>query len=80
MEKIEKGDLVEVEHTTYNHISAPTHLVKGIVRGTEEDWWVIKDHIDVKHFIIPVSSVKRLIQKQLIPKEVFKYLEGTLYK
>lgn len=77
---IEKGDLVEVEHGTYNRIDAPTHLVKGIVIGTEDDWWVIKDHIDVKHFIIPVSSVRRIIKKQAIPKDLFKYLEGSLYK
>ena len=95
MEKIEKGDLVEVKHAVSNcaredevlsrlaghYVSAvPTHLVKGIVIGTEKDCWVIKEHIDVKNFIIPVSDVKRIIQKQAIPKRMFRYLEGSLYK
>lgn len=78
--KLRKGDLVEVEHESYNHTGAPKHLVKGIVKGTEKDWWVITDHIDVKGFIIPVSSVKRVIKRQAIPEALFKYLEGSLYE
>ena len=80
MEELDKGDLVEVEHSQCNHVDAPMWKVKGIVLGTERDPWVITNHIDVNHFIIPISSVIRIVQKQAIPKKLFKHLVGSLYR
>lgn len=79
MEKIEKGDLVEVRARAYNHLDAPMHLIQGIVQGTDTDSYVIKGYIDIKNHIIPVSDVTKIIQKQAIPKALFKHLEGSLY-
>ena len=77
--KIEKGDLVEVKALAWNHLDAPTHLTQGIVQGTEKDPGMILGHINVKNHVIPISNVTKVIQKQAIPKKLFKYLEGSLY-
>ncbi len=79
MLKIQKGDLVEVKALAYNHRDAPTYLTQGIVKGTDKDRGIITGHIDVKNHIIPVTNVTRIIQKQAIPKALFKHLEGSLY-
>lgn len=77
--EIEKGDLVEVRARAYNSLDAPSYLTQGIVQGADADPGVIKSHIDVKGHIIPVSDVTRIIEKQAIPKALFKHLEGSLY-
>lgn len=79
MEKIQKGDLVEVKALAYNHRDAPTYLTQGIVKGTDKDAGIIIGYIDVKNHIIPATDVTRIIKKQAIPKALFRYLEGSLY-
>lgn len=79
MDKIEKGDLVEIRYSIYNRVDSPKYITKVIVKGTEKDPWCIKNHIDVKGSIIPISDVISIIKKQVIPKELFHYLQGSLY-
>ena len=78
--KVEKGDLVEVEHAVYNRTDAPKHLVKGIVLGTEDDWYMIKGHVDVNNFIIPLSDIKRIVKKQAVAKEMIELMKKSLFK
>jgi hypothetical protein len=75
----EIGDLVEVEHETYNRTYAPKHLVQGIVVGTEKDDYMITDHVDVNRCIIPISTVKRIVKKNAIPKEMMEHLQRDLF-
>lgn len=65
----QKGDLVEYRDTDSGR------LRRAIIQGTDQDRYCIKDHVDIRNSIMHLYAVTKIIQKQLIPKKYFKYLE-----
>lgn len=70
MVRPEKGDLVEY----YDWVRGRKTLKEGIVIGSDTNVGIIKDHVEIKQTIIAIGNITRIIQKQIIPKKLFKYL------
>jgi len=73
MRTIEKGDLIELD-------LGKGITKKAIVDGLAKDWWVIQGHISVMGqpgMVVSRRKVKRIIKKQVFPKDYFKYREQT---
>lgn len=66
--KIEIGDLAQLKGIWKNRV--------GLVRGTDKDWWVIKDHFDVAHCIAHKRDIM-IIKKSIVPKKFRKYLKRS---
>lgn len=64
--KFSKGDLV-------TFISLDGNVVKGVIKGTPDDWWVCRCHYDVKGQIVPYQKIK-MIKKGFITKGQMKYI------
>jgi len=64
--KFNIGDLVSYK----NHND---DIVKGVVLGTPDDWWVINYHYDVRGAIVHHTKIK-LIKKGFIKKYQLRYM------
>lgn len=65
--KVRIGDLVEFKDL----YGKPE---KGLVMGTEKNWWVIKDHVDVNSAIIPVENITKVTLREKL-KNWWKWLD-----
>jgi len=44
------------------------------VKATEKAFFCLNDHVELKGSIISLGRVTKVIEKQAIPKKMFKYL------
>ena len=66
-----KGDLVEfADYLPFNRWVRR----RGIVTGTENDYWCVKDWVGIKNTIVSIGMVTKIIKEQLIPIKLFKYM------
>ncbi|KKN72820.1 hypothetical protein LCGC14_0406750 [marine sediment metagenome] len=69
MREYKKGDLVEWKDSCGK-------LHRGFVLGTDNDWWVIKKHLDINNYIISLSSIRNTTKREEV-KEYWKYLRSN---
>ncbi len=83
--KSDSGHIITYKHKTLTRRPTMGDLVvyyplgenkrqKGIITETDKGWSMVIDHVEIKHQIIAIGSVTKIIKKQYITKDAFQYL------